>query len=306
MGIRQAKAKHAKMNLACLSSYLTIGDVKGLIVLTTTLVLIMGLGWTGLVSANTESLATIRLRQEAEVAGISIVLGDIAEIEVDDGGDGKTSIDFADIYVGRAPLPGNSRQVAVGHIEVRLRQAGIHPSSVLLISPPSGSVKVMTRTQEVTAEMVVEAVQAKLQKDTKDGFSVAVEAGDGLPLAVPLGDLELRVGDMPTRLGTYRIGVDVYVDGERHRTIQARAEVRDANALMPTNRGGRAMQPVIVEKGERVIIEARSGAIVVKVQGIALQAGKLGDLIRVENAQSHGEVIAKVVDSGIVMLELYP
>lgn len=300
--MRQVKTRHAA-TLACTSRYCAVRDIKGLVVLAI-LVLIVGLGRTKLVCAGAEPIATIRLKQEAEVAGISIVLGDIAEIEVKADEDGKASTDFASIYVGRAPLPGNSRQIAIGHIEVRLRQAGIHPSSVLLISPPSGSVKVSTQTQEVTAEMVVRAVEAKLSKDTKEGPRVAVEAGDGVPVAVPLGELELRVADMPTRLGTYRIGVDVYVDGERHRTIQARVEVTDPNALAPTNRASRGTEPVMVQKGERVVIEARSGAIVVKVQGIALQAGKLGDLIRVENAQSQEEIIARVVDSGIVVLEL--
>ena len=268
--------------------------------------LILSLGWAPLAFADTQPklLATIYLRPEAEVTDTSIVLGDLAEI--DGHGDGEASKGLAELYVGRAPLPGNSRQIAVGHIEVRLRQAGIHPSAVVLVPPPGGAVKVTTATQEVTADMVTKAVLERLNEDIQEGISVSVDAGDGLPLAVPLGNLELRMGGLPTRPGIFRIGVDIYVDGQRHRTIQARAELSATSSVVSEDRVRDRTQPILVQKGDRVVIEARSGTIIVKALGIALQAGKLGDLIPVENAESRQEVMARIVDSGVVALELYP
>ena len=95
--------------------------IMGLVVLVSS-ALILSLGWAPLAFADTQPklLATIYLRPEAEVTDTSIVLGDLAEI--DGHGDGEASKGLAELYVGRAPLPGNSRQIAVGHIDRILRE----------------------------------------------------------------------------------------------------------------------------------------------------------------------------------------
>jgi flagella basal body P-ring formation protein FlgA len=307
-------------------------------------VLALSLVWTGPLSAATQPLATITLLSEAEVVGTVITLGEIAEIDYHlSEEEGKARLDLEEINVGRAPLPGNFRQIAIGHIEVRLRQAGIHPSTVILVPPPEGSVKITTATQEVTKGMVTASVLDCLEEQTGEEFYIDVEVGDVLPLTVPLGRLELRLGTLPLRSGSYRVSVGIYVDGQRHRTIQVRVGLQprkagtmihreDVEKVIPdssfpgqlfseleavvgleakrTIRKGAPITlddvtvSVLIQKGDTVIIEAISGVITVKALGIALQSGKLGDWIQVKNTESQKEITARIVGKGIVCLDL--
>ena len=255
--------------------------------------------------ANPEPLATIQLLPEAQVSGVSILLGDIAEIASAHEGDPSEDggIDFANVYVGTAPLPGNSRQITIGQIEIRLRQAGIHPNFVLLVPPAKGFVKVMTRTQTVSSGMIVEAVKAAVLERLSDDLIVGVEVRDAVPLAVPWGELELKANDVPADIGSYRVGVDINIDGHRYRTVQTRVELKDAQSPTAVVMPQQSTEPLLVRRGERIIIEARHGGITVKVQGTALEAGRLGDFIRVENTESREEILARIVDKGIVMPE---
>ncbi|NLJ86869.1 MAG: flagellar basal body P-ring formation protein FlgA [Firmicutes bacterium] len=267
-------------------------------------ILALGLPSIVLASASEYPIATIYLRPEAEVTGTSITLGEIADIEshVED----DTPAALAGLHVGRAPLPGNSRMIATGHIEVRLRQAGIHPSTVVLIPPPGGSIKVTTATQTITASMVTEAVRERIYESIQDGLHVAVEAGAGLPVIAPLGDVEFRMDSLPTKPGSYRVGIGLYVDGQRFRTFQARIELQVAMETDASAQAEDVKMPIFVQAGDSVVIRAQSGTISVETLGIALQNGRLGDLIRVKNAASQREITARVVGDGIVSLELYP
>lgn len=306
-------------------------------------------------SATTPPLATITLLPEAEVVGTAITLGEIAEIDYHmTREDQTTSPELNEIYVGRAPLPGNSRQIAVGHVEVRLRQAGIHPSTVVLIPPPGGVVRVSCATQEVTKTMVCAVVLEHLTEQAGADFHIGVEAGDALPLVVPLGELELRFEAPPLGPGSYRVSVGVYVDGQRYRTIQVRIQLQPKKPIVIAVcdiQAGSTIQPEAVQKaildtsppkdaflepaavvgletqrtimqgepiraddvaapvtiriGDQVVIEAVSGTIAIKTLGIALQSGALGDLIRVENAESHKEIQARIKGKGVVQLELH-
>jgi len=58
--------------------------------------------------------------------------------------------------------------------------------------------------------------------------------------------------------------------------------------------------PSIIKKGDRVIIEARQGGLVVQTVGIAKASGEKGKTIPVENQQSHREVLGRIVDPGLV------
>jgi flagella basal body P-ring formation protein FlgA len=329
-------------------------SVLGLAIVIGTL-LAVGLIFACPLSATTSPVATISLFTEAEVTGTAIILGEIAEIDYhlpDENDEARQGL--LDIHIGRAPLPGNSRQIAIGQIEVRLRQAGIHPSSVKLIPPPGGSVKVTTATQEVTKAMVTTVVLSRLQERAGADFYVSVEAGDALPLIVPLGQLDLRMEALPPGPGNYRANVGVHVDGQRYRTIQVRVQLesrqpvvvaaRDIPAgaiILPeavvqaipdvsppkeaflesaavigletqrTIKQGEPITskdvsvPLLVQAGDIVVIEALSGAITVKTLGVALQNGKLGDVIQVENIESRKEIMARIVTQGVVRLELF-
>lgn len=344
MGKRQGQHPNRSIRDSVLGPAIVIGTLLAVVLISTCPL-----------SATTSPVATIRLLNEAEVTGTAIILGEIAEIDyhLPDEND-KARQALLDIHIGRAPLPGNSRQIAVGQIEVRLRQAGIHPSTVRLIPPPGGSVKVTTATEQVTKDMVTTVVLSQLQERVGADFYVSVEAGDALPLVVPLGELDLRMEALPPGPGNYRVNVGVYVDGQRYRTIQVRVQLEPRQPVVVATRDipvgatilpeavdqvipdvsppkeaffeltavigletQRAIKqgepitaqdvrvPILVQAGDVVVIEAISGAITVKTLGVALQNGKLGDVIRVENIESRKEIMARIVKQGIVRLELF-
>ncbi|ADZ90308.1 flagellar basal body P-ring formation chaperone FlgA [Marinomonas mediterranea] len=61
-------------------------------------------------------------------------------------------------------------------------------------------------------------------------------------------------------------------------------------------------QPILVKKGARVLITARSGRISVKMNGTALEDGAKGQQIRVKNASSGRIVYGKVVSDSEVLV----
>ena len=299
-------------------------------VLLAVMLLALGIGFSHCVSAAALPGATITLLPSAEVQGADILLGDIAQIEyhLEDAGE-KPKQDLAKVYVGRAPLPGKSRRINVGTVEVRLRQAGIHPSTVAIIPPPEGEVLVTAATQTVTEDMVINTVRQHLQENLGDSCEIGLQAAGGLPLVVPSGQLELRLDSVPPGFGSYQVGVRVYVDNHWYRTIQVRVQLRPrqlAAAPMPAagmdfpaqDQSSQGVQdeplepavddggnlPVLVRTGEPVVIEVVSGAIRVEALGRARQSGKLGDVIRVENVDSRKTITARVVDKGVVRLDL--
>jgi flagella basal body P-ring formation protein FlgA len=62
--------------------------------------------------------------------------------------------------------------------------------------------------------------------------------------------------------------------------------------------------PVIVRRGDLVKIVARYGLIRITARGKAVENGRLGDLIEVENLNSKRRIHAEVVSPGVVMVNL--
>ena len=62
-------------------------------------------------------------------------------------------------------------------------------------------------------------------------------------------------------------------------------------------------KPPIVERGDKVIIVAESGALKISAPGRVLERGYLGELIKVQNSMSKKAVYAKVVNSQTVMVD---
>jgi len=60
------------------------------------------------------------------------------------------------------------------------------------------------------------------------------------------------------------------------------------------------LPPLLVRKGDHVMIEARKGAMSVKMPGEALNDGREGRQIRVKNSRSQRIIKARVVAAGIV------
>lgn len=62
--------------------------------------------------------------------------------------------------------------------------------------------------------------------------------------------------------------------------------------------------PTLVKRGDRVIIYAKNDAVYVKMDGVALSEGRIGQQIDVRNARSDRVVRGVVVDQGMVAITL--
>lgn len=59
-------------------------------------------------------------------------------------------------------------------------------------------------------------------------------------------------------------------------------------------------EPPVIHKGDRVIIKAHSGGLLVQTVGIAKGTGEPGKMIAVENQRSKREVMGRVLEAGVV------
>ncbi|HEX4974615.1 MAG TPA: flagellar basal body P-ring formation chaperone FlgA [Pseudomonadales bacterium] len=64
------------------------------------------------------------------------------------------------------------------------------------------------------------------------------------------------------------------------------------------------MAPVLIQRGEQVVISAQSAALLVKTNGIALSNGALGQKIQIKNLRSERVIEGKVTGPGQVMVNM--
>lgn len=114
------------------------------------LLVVTAFGLCAVVAMAKPSVQSVELKASATVAGGTVTLGDIAVLQPAEAG-------AAAIEIGPAPLPGASRELAVGYVRLRMRKAGVDLKSVSF----TGAEKVaVTREalQTAGAEAVVDPV----------------------------------------------------------------------------------------------------------------------------------------------------
>ena len=96
---------------------------------------------------------TIRVRGQVEIEGPDVLLGQIATIE---GGDVQQVQFLKDLVLGKAPLPGNSRQFDRHQLMMRLKQHQIDLAAVILEVPPQIKVtRSHIRIQQAELEKII-------------------------------------------------------------------------------------------------------------------------------------------------------
>lgn len=93
-----------------------------------------------------------------------------------------------------------------------------------------------------------------------------------------------------------------------HPFITDREEVIGKSAARPLPadvpfRAGFLKAPVLVRKGDRVMIEAKRGGLSIQAYGVTKSSGRLGQTVMVSNLDSGRELQAKIVGPGLVQVE---
>jgi flagella basal body P-ring formation protein FlgA len=127
------------------------------------------------------------------------------------------------LVVGRAPLPGKTRQIEAAYVALRLKQNRIPVDHVVLNeTTPTTVVRNSTTVSRDQVKRVIR--DALLREDLFQGRKGVVRdirvAND---LVVPPGDLSYRVifTEKPVRSNKIPVSVAVFVNGKHHRKIWA-------------------------------------------------------------------------------------
>jgi flagella basal body P-ring formation protein FlgA len=161
--------------------------------------------------------------------------------------------------------------------------------------------------------------------------SLPAEARAGVPLRVVLK--VVRGDGRATRFGEAQCVIDLALPGVRTRRAVSRGETLGAADIEPAtiDADGWPLRPVpvdvvgaravvdlpagqvlqkpmivpapLVRSGEPVTITVRAGGLQVQTQGVAAQAGRLGDVIRVINSDSGRRLSARVVGPAAVEVQ---
>ncbi len=134
--------------------------------------------------------------------------------------------------------------------------------------------------------------------------SVTVKAyGEVLTAALPIAKDEIITEEhfQVTRLDRTKITGNSVIDPKDILGLSAKRPIRQGQVL----KAQQFDQPLLVKRGDGVIIQAVGKGMTISTAGEALSHGRLGENIRVKNIKSEREIIAKVKDKDTVVVMLY-
>ena len=167
--------------------------------------------------------AEILLTGPAEAKGAVIRLADLVAAEER----APLPPGLAQLDLGPAPLPGNTRVLDSDYIRGRVRQAGFDPQMVRMDS--GGSIPVTRSSQEVTRRQMTGWVQDYLQ-DRLERMPGEVEIAEitvGQDLILPAGKLSYKIVPPanPTLAGKVPLSIHCYVEGREIKRVWAMAKI---------------------------------------------------------------------------------
>lgn len=169
-------------------------------------------------------LTRVHVLEKVQIDDEKILLSDIAKIE---GGDPLLIQKLSGLEIGRAPLPGNSRNLDQGTIKTRLKQNGIDLAELTLHIPPS--IEVSRSFIEVGPEKIKGLVSDYISKNLLSANSNAsiksIQVSDSLRL--PGGRITFRVTAPPNRdmVGQVPFAVNFDVNGKLYKRVWATATI---------------------------------------------------------------------------------
>jgi len=177
-----------------------------------------------LVSAVPAAEIAIFLRPEAEVRGPDIRLGEVAEIACAETGPQRR---LEGLVIGKAPLPGRSRNISADYVRLRLRQLDIEAERMVLGGAERIEVSMpgVTVSEEQIRQIVTGFVKTSgIWGDAEVTVAKLTISADR---TLPEGQTTYRV--LPPRhmrsLATVPLSIVFDVDGRFQKTIRATARI---------------------------------------------------------------------------------
>lgn len=178
--------------------------------------------WIGSASADLEAAHTVVVKPEVHVKGPKLRVGDVAEVS----GSGFEAV--ADVEIGYAALPGQSRTIQASLIQSQLERAGFSNHEVELAGAPA--VRAVTRSVHLTRIVIEESLRQFIETEMPwDPVSTTIDLQvPSLEIVVPEGELEFAWRPSPDYryLGHGSFRGEIRVDGVIHKTLICRASIQ--------------------------------------------------------------------------------
>jgi len=297
------------------------------------------------------AMTTVRVLEHAKVCSRLIRLGEISEIS----GENQLLVKaLQSIVLGKAPLPGEMKEISAHYIEAKVRHSDVDSSEIRLDIPKK--IQVVSNAVEISSQKIEEMVKhfiigrmpwnpKEVSIRVSDIKGIALSAGKITYEVVPqkredyLGATNLLLVFMVNGKVGEKLWVATHIDVskevvlsnhplKRHHIIaedDIRLEKRNL-AELPANvitdplevigkRTRREIDPQVplrlsflevpplVKRGDLVTIVAETDALRITTQGIVIESGCEGEMVRVINTGSRKEVYARVKDSRTVGVE---
>jgi flagellar basal body P-ring formation protein FlgA len=180
-------------------------------------------------------LTTIRVRDRVAIDGDEVLLGQIAEIE---GSDARLIRNLKDILIGRAPLPGKSRQYDQNYLKLRLKKYDIELSTIIFEAPEQVEVSrsCVTIQKQKIEEIVSDFLLQNTSHENKNIRIKAIRAPEEVVL--PKGQISYKVtaaDNQPLR-GQCSIAVEFSVNGYDQKKIWTSAVVEVLGPVVVTRK----------------------------------------------------------------------
>lgn len=249
----------------------------------------------------------IELLEFTEVTANDIYLKDVAKIDAS-----GLEQNLGEVNLGLAPLPGSSRRLSLGQIEVRMRQAGFNPRDfamegvkevrVTTAIAPVPVLKLDGEPDLESEEMLTEI--EKIEASQNDSPNQSLNKTTTYQVVVPtrnisrhelIDETDLVIEDREGRTIPSNLASMDYLRGKRTtRLLVAGYQITESAAEIPP----------VIDRGDTVMIVANSGSVQVSIKGEARAAGGLGEIIPVENSSSNKVVYGTIISSEIVQVEI--
>ena len=179
--------------------------------------------------------ANIRVHDRVEIDGAEVLLGQIAVIE---GGDARWIQQLKGIVIGRAPLPGKTRQYDQRYLEMRLKQHHVDLSAVILEVPQIVEVVRSTVTIGKTElkQIISDFILRNISRDNQTVRIKEIQVPQSIIL--PKGHVAYRVAAPRSRelMGKCSIAIDFSVNGHSQKKVWATAIIEMRGPVVVTRR----------------------------------------------------------------------
>jgi flagella basal body P-ring formation protein FlgA len=189
------------------------------------------------------ALTTIRVRERVEIDGDEVLLGQIAEIQ---GSDPQLTRHLENILIGKAPLPGKSRQYDEGLLKMRLRQYHIDLSAVILEAPELVEVSrsCIKIPKQKIEEMVSGFLLQNIPRENKNMRIKEIRVPEEVVLAKGQVSYKVSVADNQSLRGKCSIAVEFSVNGSDQKKIWAIATIEVLGPVVVTRKPLGRYQPI--------------------------------------------------------------